>query len=290
MGTLGRALAFASALALAAPAAQAQAQPDKAVLERGRVLMQGVVACGNCHMARGAQGQPLADKGLSGGFVIVDDAAMRAVASNVTPDAATGIGRWTDAQLRKAIREGIRPDGSLIGPPMPFDFYRHLADADLDAIVTYLRAQPAVAQTVDKSVYRIPLPPAYGPPVGSVQAPPASDTVRYGEYLARIGHCMDCHSPRAPNGQLVTGKLGAGGQSFPGPWGVAVSRNLTPHESGLKGWTDAQIERAIREGVSRDGRKLNPPMAFDYYKTIAPADMAALIAYLRSLAPLPAGG
>ena len=75
-----------------------------------------------------------------------------------------------------------------------------------------------------------------------------------------------------------------------GPWGKSVTRNLTPHESGLKGWSDAEIARAIREGVRRDGTKLNPPMAFSFYKHINDADMAAIIAYLRTLKPLPFGG
>jgi mono/diheme cytochrome c family protein len=275
---------------LCALAGAAAAQPSAALVERGRVLMNGVVACGNCHQARGPQGQPLPDRGLSGGEVIVDDAAMRAVAANITPDAGTGIGRWSDAQLKKAIREGVRPDGSIIGPPMPIEFYRHLADADLDAIVAWLRAQPPVANAVPKSVYRIPLPPSYGPPVKNVKVPPASDKVRYGKYLADIGHCMDCHTPRAADGKLQTAQLGAGGQPIAGPWGVSVSRNLTPHATGLKGWSDAEIARAIRTGVSRDGSQLKPPMAFDYYKTINDADMAALIAYLRSLPPRPAAG
>lgn len=278
------------AAGLCALAGAAAAQPSAALVERGRVLMNGVVACGNCHQARGPQGQPLPDRGLSGGEVIVDDAAMRAVAANITPDAGTGIGRWSDAQLKKAIREGVRPDGSIIGPPMPIEFYRHLADADLDAIVAWLRAQPPVANAVPKSVYRIPLPPSYGPPVKNVKAPPASDKVRYGKYLADIGHCMDCHTPRAADGKLQTAQLGAGGQPIAGPWGVSVSRNLTPHATGLKGWSDAEIARAIRTGVSRDGSQLKPPMAFDYYKTINDADMAALIAYLRSLPPRPAAG
>jgi mono/diheme cytochrome c family protein len=273
------------AAGLCALVGAAAAQPSAALVERGRVLMNGVVACGNCHQARGPQGQPLADKGLSGGEVIVDDAAMRAVAANITPDAATGIGRWTDAQVKKAIREGVRPDGSIIGPPMPIEFYRHLSDADLDAIVAWLRAQPPVANAVPKSVYRIPLPPSYGPPVKNVKAPPARDKVRYGKYLADIAHCMECHTPRGADGTLQTAQLGAGGQPIAGPWGVSVSRNLTPHPTGLKGWRDAEIARAIRTGVSRDGSKLKPPMAFDYYKTIGDADMAALIAYLRSLPP-----
>lgn len=78
------------------------------------------------------------------------------------------------AKLLKAIREGLRPDGSLIGPPMPIEFYRHLSDADVDAIVAYPRAQPVVSAGQPKSVYRIPLPPNYGPPLGKVNAPPGA--------------------------------------------------------------------------------------------------------------------
>jgi mono/diheme cytochrome c family protein len=266
-----------------------QGSSAASVLERGKLLMEGIVACGNCHQARDDRGRMVRDKGLSGGMVF-DEPPFRAVAANITPDAATGIGKWSDAQLAKAIREGIRPDGSLIGPPMPMEFYRHLSDADLAAIVAYLRAQPAVVQAQPKSVYRITLPPAYGPPVQSVAAPAAGDAVAAGEYLARIGHCMDCHTPRTAEGELVMEQLGAGGMQFPGPWGLSVSRNLTPHDSGLKGWSDDEIARAIRTGVSRDGSKLRPPMGYAYYRNIGDADMAALIAYLRSLKPLAFAG
>jgi cytochrome c553 len=270
------------ALVLAWAAAGTAAAQAPGSVERGKLLMDGIVACGNCHLARGPQGQPLFDKGLSGGMVF-DEKPFRAVTANITPDKDTGIGHWTDAQLARAIREGVRPDGSLIGPPMPMAFYRHLGDSDLAAIVAWLRAQPPVANKLEKSVYRMPLPPAYGPPIQSVKAPAPKDKLRYGEYLARIGHCMDCHSPRGEDGRLVTTQLGAGGQVFPGPWGQSVARNLTPHATGLKGWSDAEIARAIREGVSKDGSKLKPPMGFGFYKNIADDDMAALIAYLRSL-------
>ncbi len=288
MRARGMVLAAAALMALSGWAV-AQGTYTPAQIERGRVLMNGVVACGNCHVARGPQGQPLFERGLSGGMVF-DEPPFRAVASNITPDAATGIGRWTDAQLMKAIREGIRPDGSVIGPPMPIEFYRHLSDDDTVALIAFMRSQPAVANAVDKSVYRMPLPPAYGPPVGKITAPAAGDRVRYGEYLANIGHCMDCHTPRAADGRLVSTKWGAGGQRFPGPWGLAVSRNLTPDASGLKDWSDAEVARAIRDGVRRDGTPLKPPMGYGFYKTMSEADMAALIAYLRSLKAVPFGG
>lgn len=268
-------------LVLSGTAAWAQ---DDALLTRGTYLANGVVACANCHIARGDKGQPLFDRGLSGGMLF-DDAAFKAYAPNITPDPETGIGKWTDAQLGKAIREGIRPDGSLIGPPMPISFYRHLSDADLAAIIAYLKAQPPVRHVVAKSVYHMPLPPSYGPAVSGIQTPASTDTLKYGEYLANIGHCMDCHTPRNAKGMLLTDHLGAGGQVLRGPAGDVVTPNLTPDESGLKSWTDAQVERAIREGIGKDGARLQPIMAFGWYKSISGSDMSALIAYLRSLKP-----
>ncbi|UCE30365.1 MAG: c-type cytochrome [Burkholderiales bacterium] len=271
-------------LALAASPATAQ---DAKLLERGAYLVNGVVACGNCHLQRDEKGAPLFERGLSGGMVF-DEEPFKAHAANITPDPETGIGNWTDAQLAKAIREGIRPDGSVIGPPMPIGFYRGISDDDLRAIVAYLRAQPPVRHAVPKSEYRIPLPPSYGPPIDAkVMAPSPEDSVAYGAYLAGpLGHCMDCHTPWV-NGHPDMKRLGAGGNPFPGPWGVSVSRNLTPHETGLKGWSDAEIARAIREGVRKDGTPLKPPMGFGFYKSIDDRDMQALIAYLRSLEPLP---
>ncbi|NML47201.1 cytochrome c [Ramlibacter sp. G-1-2-2] len=270
-------------LAATLVAVQAFAQAPGSV-ERGRYLMQSVVACGNCHYQRGPQGEPLPEKGLSGGMAW-DEPGIQAHAANITPDPETGIGKWTDAQLAKAIREGVRPDGSLIGPPMPVAFYRHLSDDDLKAIVAYLRAQPAVKNAVPKSSYGFPLPPNYGPAVTAVKAPPRANKVKYGEYLANIGHCMECHTPRDGKGMLVKGQWGAGGQVFKGPWGASVSRNLTSHATGLKSWSDAEVAKAIRTGMDREGKPYRPPMGFGFYQNISDEDMGALVAYLRSLKP-----
>jgi mono/diheme cytochrome c family protein len=274
------------ALMAAACATAAHAQKPTP-LERGKYLMEGVVACGNCHIPRDDKGQLQRAKGLSGGFLL-DVAEFKAFAANITPDADTGIGKWTDAQLATAIRTGVRPDKSLIGPPMPFEFYRGISDDDLAAIIAYLRAQPAVKNVVPRSTYRIPLAPSYGPPVGKVKAPAARDKLKYGQYLVTIGHCMDCHTPRDEKGQLVRAHLGAGGQVIEGPWGKTVSSNLTP--TGLKDWTDAQIAKAIREGLDRSGRHYRPPMAYEFYNHINDADIGAIVGYLRTLKPQPTGG
>ena len=278
--------AFATFALAAMPAAAQSAK----VLARGTYLMDGIVACGNCHVQRDKEGKPLHDRGLSGGMVF-DEEPFKAYASNITPDRETGIGNWTDAQLIKAIREGIRPDGSVIGPPMPIKFYRGMSDSDVKAVVAYLRAQRPVKNAVPKSEYKIKLPPNYGPAISKkLVAPSPKNALKYGAYLAgSLGHCMDCHNPWV-KGIPDMQRMGAGGNPFHGPWGVSVSRNLTPHESGLKDWSDTEIARAIREGVRKDGSQLKPPMAYAWYKNINESDMKALVAYLRSLKPLPLGG
>lgn len=271
-------------LALAALFAAAAGPPAVAQspLERGRYLVEGIAGCGNCHTPNGPAGK-VAAMNLAGGLV-EDNKAFRAVAPNITPDRDTGIGAWSDAEIARAVREGIGRDGRVLGPPMPFPLYRGIADADMAAMIAYLRSVPAVRNAAGESQYRIPLPPSYGPPVAGVQAPARTDLVAYGAYLAGpLGHCIDCHTPLTPAGRDMA-RVGKGGQAFEGPWGVSVARNITSSKaSGLGEWTDAEIERAIRHGIARDGRKMFPPMGYAYYARIDAADMRALIAYLRSI-------
>ena len=95
---------------------------------------------------------------------------------------------------------------------------------------------------------------------------------------------------------LLDTALGAGGRPFlpsfvkglPERWTGAVSRNVTAHrEQGLGGWSDAEIKRAITQGIGRDGRRMVEPMAFAWYAGIRDDDLDAIVAYLRTLPPLP---
>jgi mono/diheme cytochrome c family protein len=256
------------------------------LLERGNYLMNSIVACGNCHTPQGPDG-PLPGMELAGGLVIQDE-AFTVHTPNITPDKETGIGKWTDAQIITAIREGRRPDGRIIGPPMPINLYRKMSDRDVRALVAYLRQVKPVHNQVPPSEYHIPLPTSYGPPVGSVPDVPRDDLVTYGAYLAGpLGHCIECHTPLIDGRADYKHRLGAGGNEFSGPWGSSISRNITPDkETGLGDWTDEQIKRAITQGIAADGSPLLPPMGFHYYANISGPDLDALIAYLRSLKPL----
>lgn len=253
-------------------------------LERGKYLMDTIAACGNCHTAQGPEG-PVAGRELAGGIEFREGFGV-AIAANITPDPETGIGKWTDEQIIAAIREGKRPDGSIIGPPMPIALYRDMSDEDVRAIVAYLRQVKPVKHAVPKSNYAVPLPPNYGPPVGKVAAPAQTDKLAYGAYLAGpVGHCIECHSTPDEKGVPdFRGKTGGGGLTFNGPWGVSRASNITP--SALRTWSDAQIKAAITTGVRPDGSRLNPPMGIAYYRNIRDGDLDAIVAYLRALKPL----
>jgi mono/diheme cytochrome c family protein len=168
---------------------------------------------------------------------------------------------------------------------MPFGFYRHMSDADAEAIVAYLRSVKPINNPLPAPAdYRIPLPESYGPPVGEVVAPSPDEKRAYGEYLANIGHCMECHTPLGEDGMLdFANQFGAGGFEFHGPWGVSVSANITP--AGVGSYSDEELKTVIQTGVRPDGSHVLPPMPVTYYANITPQDMDALVAYLRSLPP-----
>lgn len=269
--------------ALAAPAAAEESN----LVARGEYLVTGPAACGNCHTPMGPDGF-IAAQALGGRLVESND-MFTAIAPNITPGGR--VADWTDAELAQSIREGIRPDGSVIGPPMPFTFYRGLSDTDLAAIVAYLRTVPAVENDPGQSEYNIPLPPAYGPPVDSVADIPRGVTVEYGEYLAGpVAHCMECHTPMGPRGPMVETDLGRGGFAFHGPWGTSIASNITPHEDGIAGYSDAEIAAMITQGTRPDGSPMMPPMPYGFFANMTAEDLDAIILYLRSLPPLPDAG
>src|SRR5262249_7479966 len=151
----------------------------------------------------------LPGKHMAGGFGIKEDFGL-AVSSNITPDRETGIGRWSDAEIIRAIREGKSRDGRTLGPPMPYGLYRGLSDGDVGAIVAYPRPRPAVKPRPGRRRYTSALPASWGPPAGSVPEPQKNDPVKYGAYLAGpVAHCSECHTP-VVGGRTDSGRLFAG--------------------------------------------------------------------------------
>lgn len=274
------------------PRPQVARVPDSAdQLTHGRYLVETIAGCGNCHTPHLADGSLDESMAFAGAFVI-EEPIFRAYAKNITPDMETGIGSWTDEQIIDAIRNARRPDGTFLGPPMSFAWYKRMSDTDVKAIVAYLRTVKPIRNEVPKSTYQIPLN-GFGPDVTTVPDVPKTDIVKYGEYLAGpVGHCMDCHTPLV-NGVQDLNQLGRGMNVFHKPfifeWS-AVAANITPHPmAGLGAWTDEEIKTAITTGVSRNGRQLLPFMPYGLYAKAQESDLDAIVAYLRSIPPQAAG-
>lgn len=251
--------------------ASAGARADDAAVERGRYLVT-IGICQGCHLSNLAGGR------RTGGNI----------SANITPDRETGIGAWTDEQIIEAIRNGKRPDGSRVRPSMGVFWYNELSDSDVRAIVAYLRSVPPVRLKHERSAEAGRLP-VLRPPVKSVLDVPRTDKVAYGKYLvSAVAHCMNCHTPRG-EGQPDLTRPGAGGNTNNVPGGgVAISANLTPgNPSGIAKWTDDQVKQAITKGIRPDGSKLIPVMDFELYEHITPEDLEAIVAFLRSLRPVP---
>ena len=272
------------ALALgAALTAAAQAQSNGDLVKRGDYLVNTIMTCQNCHTPIGPKG-PDFSKALSGGLTW-DEKPFKVTAPNITPDKETGIGSWTDDQIKTLLRTGKRPNGVQIAEVMPTAFYGIITERDMDAIVAYLRTVKPVKNKVPDPVYKMQIPhhafPGSEKPYTEAML---TDKVKKGFYLATIGHCMECHTPFGARGKDFVGDLGKGGMEFPGPWGKSVSRNITSSKTkGLGTWTDAEIKTAITTGKSKDGSPLKPPMGFPYYAHMTGADLDAVVAYLRTV-------
>src|ERR1700748_1739623 len=240
---------------------------SETLVERGAYLVNGPMFCHNCHTPAGPQGIDFSPA-LSGGPQVSDEPDYKVVGANITPDKETGIGNWSDAELRKFLITGVKPNGIKAAPIMPYEFYTVLAARDLDALVAYLKTVPPVRHETPAPEYRKaskPETPTYsGAQMTDAQM---SDKLARGRYLLSISHCLECHTPEGPSVvHDFAGASGKGGQTFKGPWGEAVSPNTTPDAAAALGqWSDDEIKRAITQGIARDGHKLKPPMAYAAY-------------------------
>ena len=120
---------------------------------RGKYLVT-IMACTECHTPGTFYGAPDFERFLSGSELGWAGPWGVAYASNLTPDAETGIGKWKPMEIAKAIRSGNRPDGRQLAPAMPWLNYSNLSEADAMAIAVYLKTLKPVKHAVPK-----PLPP-----------------------------------------------------------------------------------------------------------------------------------
>lgn len=270
------------------------ASSEASVIERGRYLVQGPAHCGDCHGARSGSGALSEQAPLSGGFEFkLPVGVFRA--PNITSDAETGIGRYSDGDLARILRDGVRPDGTAVLPFMPF---AQLADDDLTAVVSYLRTTEPVRHAVPPhevnwlgNVVRAWILEPVGPKTTPETHAPRGAVPENGRYLAHhVANCVSCHTRMDMRTGQFTGPLFGGGAEHPavdGSHKTFLSPNLTPDPrwGWIDGWDANAFAARLTSGVGREGS----PMPWRAFKELSNEDARAIYLYLQSL-PKAQGG
>jgi len=287
MNRLGGAFVWLAAFIIVPYTAGSQdmTAPAQSLAERGKYLTDAG-NCLSCHTKDRAVP-------FSGGLGF-DTPFGTIYSSNITPDLATGIGKWTALDLRRAMHQGIGNDDNRLFPAFPYTSFTKIAEADLKDLWAYLRSLPSssrASQPHELKFYvrwRFPLwgwKLLFFSPGLFVPDPSRNASLNRGAYLVQaLGHCGECHTPRNWLGAPKKDRFLAGaklGEKTRAP-------NLTP--TRLKKLSDAELKDILRTGMTADGDVLSESMAEVVQNTtsqLEPQDLDALIAYLRSLPPLP---
>lgn len=287
LATLGFAFIFASGCGSNEPPEQAPPAAAMTPLERGDYLTNSVTLCFYCHSEQDWSGdEPKILAGRKGAGALFPDEGVpgRVYAPNLTPDDETGIGRVTDEQLDKAIREGIGFDGRRLFPIMAN--YSMMSDEDLAGIIAVLRALPPVSNKVPAREFPEPvlagLPPAWT--VSRPVSAPAGDnpSLERGHYLAELAECAGCHTASNEMGQPRMEMAFGGGFRLKGPWGDVVSPNITFDPSGIEYYDEALFKKVMTTG-DPGARRLNKLMPVHIYRNMTDSDMASVFLFLQSL-------
>jgi mono/diheme cytochrome c family protein len=262
-----------------------EATPER--MRRGEYLVRAVMHCMGCHSKYEMKSSPpvlLSQEGA--GSVLYEDVNVRIVAPNITSDPETGIGKWSDDAIGRAIREGIAADGSTLFPVMPYEHFRDLSDEDLASIVVFLRSVPPAHSDLPPAkipfVFARLIQTVPKPVTEPVPAPDMSTLAARGAYLVKMATCSDCHTPLDPKFQPIPGMEMAGGNSM--VEGVN-SANITPDASGIGYYDEALFVHAMRTGSVR-ARHLNSAMPWWLFRNMTDDDLRAVFTYLRTLKPV----
>ncbi|VAX24063.1 Putative diheme cytochrome c-553 [hydrothermal vent metagenome] len=277
------------------PASKEQVVSSPRVIARGEYLVKNVMGCLGCHSERnwllfsapikaGTTGQ--------GGFVWKEDFGD-VVAPNITPAALED---WTDGEIIRAIVSGVDKEGEPLFPIMPYQYYNRTSQQDINAVVAYLRTLKPIDNYAPKTKLEFPLnlivrtmPIPYTPQ----DSPNKKDTIEYGEYLAMIGGCLDCHTPMK-DGQRIRGMEYAGGFAFPVPsGGVVRSANITSDpETGLGYLTQDAFIGLFAQYRSPDALtpvakgEFNTVMPWTVFARMTDEDLSAIYVYLKQIKPV----
>jgi mono/diheme cytochrome c family protein len=254
------------------------ASNDPAVLERGRHLAESLGGCTSCH------GEDLGGK---------EGEAMGPIGMLHAPNLTTGkggvAGRYSDAQFARVVRHGIKANSKTLRfmPSMDFAWW---PDDDLAALVSYLRSLPPVdrdfpgghvgviGKVLDRlDVLQLDVARRIDHAERRPQSLTPEPTAQYGANIGLL--CKGCHGPTLSGGPI------------PGaPPELPVPTNITPHETGIKAYTEQDFTRLLETGIKRDGKKLDPFMPIQALTAMNEIEKKALWAYLRSVPAKPFGG
>ncbi len=255
------------------PAPQVKVSSDPQVIARGQHLAESIGACIDCH-AKDLGGKIMADMGPLG--IIYT--------SNIS-----GGGDYTDAELARVLRDGIKRDGTGL-VFMPSQDFRWWPDEDVAAVISWLRTQPKVdrakgptrigvlGKVLDRrDLIPIDIARRIDHTKAPATAPEPSASVAYGQFLGKL--CQGCHGPSLSGGPI------------PGaPPSMPIPTNLTPHDTGLKKYSEADFYKTITTGVRPDGSKLAAMMPIATLAAMNDVEKKALWMFLQSVPAKPFGG
>jgi len=277
----------------ARPVTDKKFEVTEARLARGKYLAEGPAHCFECHSDRdpSTPEYKIIEAKKGAGWVMPVPELNNIAARNITPDRETGIGDWTDDEIARAIREGVRKDGSALFPLMPYEQFAQMDDEDLASVVVYLRTIPAVKNTVP--VRSLPGPLEFivktipKPITTPVASHPASTPAERGAYLVTLASCAGCHSRFDDKGVMIPGTEFGGGGLFNDPIQKkdVFSMNITPDPSGIAHYDESLFIQTIRTGTMA-GRMLNHIMPFNSFKNMTDSDLSDIFAHLKTLTPV----
>jgi len=240
-----------------------------------------LAGCEGCHTDKKNNGTRLA-----GGRAFKTDYGTF-YSPNITPDPDTGIGTWSAADFKRALRDGVAPDGKHYFPSFPYTSYTHMSDADIAALWAYVKTQPIVN--------RVNTPHDLDPPFGwrwlmvfwnalYLDKGPKADWDR-GRYVTEaLSHCHECHTPRNAIGGYQDDKAFAGTKS--NPEGIAIP-NITPDaETGVGKWSEGDFNMLFTIGMLPDGDFVGGVMSESISHSTSKMtadDRKALIRHLQAL-------
>ncbi|MBL0742619.1 c-type cytochrome [Chryseolinea lacunae] len=276
-----------------APPTGITARTDSASIARGRYIVKGPAHCWTCHAPKTTAlkaGMHPSERDMMGGVEFKTPVATF-YTPNITPDKETGIGRFTDDQVARAIRYGVNHSNDALAP---FMMFQSMNDEDLTAVVSYLRATKPVHNEVPardlnllgKIISRFMLEPNLAPEVMPAIAP--DTTAHYGNYIVEaMANCRSCHTKRDKASGKFIGEPFAGGNEMENETesgGTFVTPNLTPDSTTgrIYTWTSEQFVARFKLGHGPEGSH----MPWEAYAQMTDNDLKAIYKFLKTLTPV----